>query len=351
MRTCRKVLALIICLSCLPLATVSQASSWGHINQELARPEGWLRLVEESGFPLGDRSPISASTPDAFIQAYGAYPSLDGSTVAVPMAMEFARQHLTLSDADIETFVQFSTTHSAYVRLIEGSGNPASQIRSQNTMMDPDHPIDLLIATEPSDEELALAEAAGVSLHVEPVCYDAFVFITHRANPVESLTTEQLRGIYSGEITNWSEVGGEDLPITAFQREKNSGSQTAMENLVMQGTPFAPEETVLTVVGMGDLVNSIAEYRNDATTIGYTYLYYIETLYKHDDIKVLQIDGASPTPANIRSGSYPFTTNYNAIIRFGEEDGVPGQFLAWMLSDEGQRCIQQAGYIPMRAMP
>ncbi|MCL1965103.1 MAG: substrate-binding domain-containing protein [Firmicutes bacterium] len=329
-------------------SNAGEQSAWEQINQEIARPAGWRQIVIDSAFQIGD----SIHTTDAkgkpvTIRRYGTYPSLDGSTVAVPMAMEFARQHLSLSEADLESFIFFTTTHSAYQKLIYQKPNITPKIPSEKTVMDAEHPVDLIIVTAPSDEELALADEYGMRFVMEPVCLDAFVFITHKDNPVESLTVDQIRKIYSGEITNWTEVGGEDRRIAAYQREKNSGSQTAMENLVMQGAPLADPPKGYASVGMGTLVEVVANYQTSQTSLGYTYKYYIDTLYRNDNIKVLHVEGIEPSPKNLRSGAYPFTTAYYAVIRGGERSEVAGRFLSWMLSSEGQQVIEQAGYIPV----
>lgn len=333
-----------------------RTGSWAQINTELVRPEGWEQIVQSSPFRLGEKTRIGQiHIPEAvdgednglYEMGYGTYPSLDGSTVAVPMAVEFARQHLGMNDLDASGMVQFSTTHYAYASLITKEAN-GGYIASEVASMDHAHPVDLIIVTPPSEEEQALADRYGVELAKKPVCYDAFVFITHKDNPVQSLTLEQVRGIYTGKYTNWAELGGEESDITAYQREQNSGSQTAMEQLVMQGEAMLPPETVKVAAGMGMLVDVVAEYRNEGASIGYTYLYYIQTLYRNEDIKVLQIEGVSPAPAQLRSGAYPLATSYYGVIRGGEEADTGGKFLDWMLSAEGQRCIAQAGYIPLR---
>lgn len=183
---------------------------------------------------------------------------------------------------------------------------------------------------------------------IRPVCYDAFVFITHKDNPVDSLTIDQIQKIYSGEITNWKEVSGDDAKIVPYQREENSGSQTAMEKLVMKGIPMLSPDTVKVEVGMGELVDAVAEYKNSQSSLGYTYQYYIDKLYKNENIKVLLVEGISSKPENLRTGAYPFTTPYYGVIRSGDEQKTGGKFLDWMLSDEGQECIAQAGYVPLK---
>jgi len=329
-----------------------KTGSWGQISETIQRGEDWQQIVSDSEFALGETYVKGQwyigenETEDYYGIGFGTYPNLDGSTVAVPMAAEFARQHLGFSDEDANSMSMFYTTHEAYVHLITKSSNASAMIQSTGTFLDDTHPVDLIIATEPSYEELALAKEKGVTLVTKPVCYDAFVFITHKDNPVDSLTEEQIQKIYAGEITNWSEVGGDDLPIAAYQREENSGSQTAMLNLVMKGVPMMPPPTVRIVMGMGGLIDVVAEYQNDGISIGYTYKYYIDALYKNDNIKVLSVEGLSPSEENLRSGAYLYTTAYYGVIRGGEEKAAGGKFLTWMLSLEGQQCIQQAGYLP-----
>lgn len=326
--------------------------SWEQINQELARPESWKQIVKNSPFQLGEKTEIgSLGGQTLYEMKFGTYPGIDGSTVSVPMVMEFARQHLLLPEEEVKGFSFLSTTHTAYVHLILREPNGSAQLPSQNAAMDEKHPVDLIIATEPSDEELALAAENGVTLVKKPVCFDAFVFITHKDNPVNSLTVEQIQKIYTGEITNWRDVGGSDNAILAYQRSKNSGSQTAMENLVMKGLPLTAAQPNFVTGDMEGLVKRVGDYENGAGSIGYTYKFYIDTLYKSDDIKVLSVNGIAPAPENLRKGTYPFATSYYGVIRGGEEQKAGGLFLDWMLSEEGQECIAQAGYIPIMELP
>lgn len=318
--------------------------SWGQINQPIDRAENWTSFVESSPFVLGGSAPLP-SDPSIRVVDWGGYPSIDGSTVCVPMAMELARQHLGMKEEDLAGFVAFSTTHFAYERLIGGRPNPTITISSQNAMMDPEHPVDLFLGTEPSDDELQLASDAGVALIKVPVCYDAFVFLVNQSNPVENLSLAQIRDVYTGKTVEWGDVGGEEgRIIIPYQRPKNSGSQTAMENLVMQGVALSGAMDNYISDGMGDLVSAIGDYENGADSIGYSYLYYVDVLYQSGEIKVLSVDGVPPTPENLRSGRYPFATCYYAVYRQGDE--IAAAFAEWLQSDAGQRCVEQAGYIP-----
>lgn len=327
-----------------------RTSSYSSINQLIIDEKDWQKFVTETPFKIEQTGGIIADygwlqNPMAY--GKGTYPHIDGSTVCVPLAIEFARQHLGFTGEQAKEFVDFSTTHHAYEQLISGESDGFREIVEFG---DFEYCIDmgitdLFLGTEPSDAELSMASENGAELSKEPICYDAFVFITHKDNPVETLTVQQIKDIYTGKITNWKDVGGKDEKIRAFQREANSGSQTAMENLVMGGADLIDPIEVKVVEGMGMLVDAVAEYQNETASIGYTYRYYIDNLYKNDKIKTIAIEGVSPTDENIRSRTYPFTANYYAVINKNSESETGEQFRQWILSKEGQMCVKQAGYI------
>ncbi len=344
-----KKLSLLAAFLCLALPAFALAEgSWGQINQELDRPADWKQIVSGSAFSLGEKQAIGTADGQALYEIkFGTYPSIDGSTVSVPMVMEFARQHLMLPEEDVKSLSFLSTTHTAYEHLILKQPNGSALLPSLSGAMDESRPVDLIIATEPSDEELALAAQNGVTLVKQAVCCDAFVFITNKDNPVNELTVEQIQKIYTGEITSWSQVGGADQPILAYQRSKNSGSQTAMENLVMKGLPLAAALPNYVTGDMEGLVRQVGDYENGPGAIGYTYKFYIDTLYKNENIRVLAVNGIVPDDENIRTGAYPFSTHYYGVFRAGEEQAPGGLFLAWILTREGQECVAQAGYIPV----
>ncbi len=339
--------ALMLSGSAMATETTAQPAtgSWAQINQSIERPENWQPYVENSPFILGSGVPMEGY-PEYTVLDWGTYPSIDGSTVCVPLGMELARQHLGIGEEDLPGFVTFSTTHNAYMRLFEQKPNPMVSIASQNLILDPETPVSLFLGTEPSDEELDIAAGMGVELVKVPFCYDAFVFLVNGCNPVETLTVQQIRQIYSGSIVLWNDVGGEENRlIWAYQRPSNSGSQTAMENLVMQGMPLAGAKDAYIADGMSELIGVVGDYDNGPNALGYSYLYYVEGMYKSGDVKVLAVDGIAPTEDNLRSGAYPFTTCYYAVYRKGDANAAA--FTDWLVSEAGQKCVRQAGYVPV----
>ncbi len=349
MKRATLILTLMLVILMLPSLAFGEnvaGGSWSQINQSITKTENWQDFVGgPSDFQLGQSTPFEGAE-NLYIMDWGTYPSIDGSTVCVPMAMELARQWLKLAEEDLNGFVNFSTTPYAYDRLTKRMANPMVTILSKNVMMDDTHPIDIVLGTGPNADERAAAEAAHADLVMVPVCYDAFVFLVNSANPVDGLTSDQIRRIYTGAILFWNDVGGEALPIQAYQRPHGSGSQTAMEELVMKGDNLTHAEPVYISDGMADLVMQIGNYSNSRTALGYSYLYYIDALYKSGNLKVLSVDGIAPNPDNLRSGAYPYTVNYYAVYR--RENQNAARFVDWMISDAGQAAIEQAGYIPLR---
>ena len=341
--------------------------AYGNINQFIVKGPDWKQIVKDkTQFVLGeaDSEPYETTSQGENIyirykQSYGTFPAIDGSTVCVPMAAEFVWQFTNLSDilpdkqySETLSFLSFSTTPGAYDKIINGgtTNGVITNWISWGTFKEYhfNKRPDIVLATYPSTDELNMASNAGIELIIKPVCYDSFVFITHRDNPVESLTIEQIQKIYSGKITNWKEVGGANLKIVAYQREPNSGSQTAMEEWVMKGISMKKPPTAELAMGMGMLVEVVAGYENSTMSLGYTYKYYVDRLYKSPDIKILKINGIAPSDENVRNNSYAFIAPYNAVIRSTDVDELGGRFLTWMLSDEGQACIAQAGYVSLR---
>ncbi|MCL2866568.1 MAG: substrate-binding domain-containing protein [Clostridia bacterium] len=318
-----------------------RAGALGQINTDLSKADGWQRIVENSGFSLGEKTEWT----DGFYRLdYGSYPLIDGSTVSLPMVMEFAWQHQVVRDEDVPGFVFLTTTHNAYVNLIMQMGNNAPYVAGEMAMMDPEHPVDLFIGTEPSQEEQEMAAAQNIALTIEPVCLDAFVFIVNKANPVNGLTSEHIRAIYRGDITSWSEVGGANEAIFPFRRNQNSGSETGMQHTVMRGEPMpAAQENYIA----GEMEMLVTRVSDNPYSLGYTYMYYLNNLYLDENIKIISVDGITPDNLSIQTGAYPFTTRYVGVIRSQDSQKPGGLFLNWIISPEGQACVAQAGYIPV----
>lgn len=218
---------------------------------------------------------------------------------------------------------QYNNTSWGFQRLVEGR-------------------TDVFFGALPGEQEVKNAQDRGVEFECTPVGREGFVFLVNANNPVDSLTVEQVRGIYSGKITNWKQVGGADEPIVAYQRNKNSGSQAMMERFMGGKLVNNPPSTVYS--SMGGLVRSVADYDNGQGAIGYSFRYYVTNLVGDYPVKLLAIEGVEPTAENITRGTYPITGDFYAVTRKGDEDPNLARFLEWVCGAQGQELVEKSGY-------
>lgn len=251
---------------------------------------------------------------------------VDASLATQPLMDAF---HEKITDFDLKK--EYTNTHPGYIKLIDGD-------------------TDLIIVTEPSEEELAYAKEKNVELEVIPVVNEGFVFFTNKENPLSHLTLDQIRKIYTGEITNWKEVGGVDHEIIAYQRPTNSGSQTGMLSLVMKDLPIKKPLTEEFIDTMEGIINVVVDnYESGKNAIGYSYYYYAKTMYGSPSLKFFKVDGIEPTYETIQDGSYPLRTAYYIVIKKSEpEKGIVRKVVEFLLSENGQNIAKEAGYVPIK---
>lgn len=255
------------------------------------------------------------------------FPKMDGSTSMVPLGEAIASVLLGENREDVGDLVQFNRTTQSFYNLTYGD-------------------CDILIVGEPNAEVYTYMEEEGFEAEIETIATDALIFVVNADNPVDNLTTEQVRKIYSGEITNWKDVGGNDAPIEAFQRNEGAGSQALMVKLVMQELEFANTQTDYIIGTMGGLMEVIKSYDNSANAIGYSVYYYANDMRMADGLKILSIDGVKPSAETIRSGEYPHRNAYYCVIPADAAEETPNRILRnWLLSKEGQYLVYQEGYV------
>ena len=187
---------------------------------------------------------------------------------------------------------------------------------------------DILFCAAPSAQQLQYAQKKGVELVYVPVGLEAFVFFVNGNNPVDDLTTEQIRGIYAGEYTNWSQLGGPDRVINPVTRLSGSGSQSAMDAF-MGDRQIAPK-SLLAVTG---------------ASIGFSFRYYMDGIVENEGVKMLSLNGVYPSAENIQNGSYPIIARFYAIYRADNENENIPILIDWILSEEGQQIIEESGYV------
>lgn len=208
---------------------------------------------------------------------------------------------------------------------------------------------ELIFTTPLSKTQLQRMQDKGFSHEAEPVAGEGFVFVVNKDNPVNTLTIEQLKDIYSGKITNWSEVGGNDAEIVAYQRNNDSGSQNYMISF-MGDTPLMKPVTDVIPATMTGILDVVASYDNGIDAIGYSVYAFSDGMYENiSEIKYIKVNGVAPSFETLADGTYPLLGYNYAVFSAKEAENSPVRTLVkWIQSDEGQQVIANAGYIPYR---
>lgn len=210
--------------------------------------------------------------------------------------------------------------------------------------------VDIANASRPmKDNEIEDARANGIEPVEHVVAIDALAVILHTNNPVSELTIEQLSDIFTGRITNWSQVGGNDAPIIVVSRETNSGTHVYfLEEVVRRGEKenkdiFAPQ-TLL----MPSSVGITSEIRRNPNAIGYDGLGYVDP--EHEKILAVAVDNDSPfvipSAETAADNSYPLSRNL-FMYTAGEPTGPLADYLSWIISPDGQQIVADLGFVPL----
>jgi len=268
-------------------------------------------------------------------------PILDGATALYPVYAAFANavypKNAVAPPADPEDPWGFSKdsevllcskTTQAYKKLVDGKA-------------------DIIFVAGPSDEQLQYAADKGEEMVFTPIGRECFVFFVNAQNPVNGLTVEQLRGIYSGQIKNWKELGADIGKIRPFQRDEGSGSQSALVRF-MGDTPLMEPETENRVDGMGGIIERTADYRNFSTAIGYSFRFYATEMVQNGEIKLLEINGVAPTKENILNDTYPISDSFYALTLASNDNPNVPVLIDWILSGQGQELIDKTGYVALK---
>ncbi len=189
---------------------------------------------------------------------------------------------------------------------------------------------DIFFSAAPSAAQKAYAAEQGVELVYVPIGLEGFVFFINRQNPVDNLTTQQIRQIYAGEYTNWSQVGGPNRIINPVTRLEGSGSQTVFA--AFMGDTEIGRKSPLAITG---------------GSIGFSFRYYMDGIVENDAVKMLSLNGVYPSAEHIQDRSYPIVAEFYAIYRADNTNENIPVLVDWLLSAEGQRLIEQCGYVPI----
>ena len=309
-----RILAVLLALALLLCGFTPQ-------REEISQPESSESSSVES---RPEQSAPEVSEEITFLREN--FPRIDGSTSLIPLEAGIRAAIFCKSIEQAEKDVAHTTTWGSFKRLLSGDA-------------------DMIFSTPISAEQQKMADEAGIKLEQVPVVKEAFVFAVNAKNPVDALSQQQIKDIYSGKITNWKQVGGSDEPIIAYQRNTDSGSQNYMIDF-MGETPLMDAPTELRLGSMGGLMDVIAPNDGSLGSIGYSVYAYAADMYgTGDNIKFIKVDGAAPTKETIIFGEYPLSSYNYAIFRADEpEEGAVRRLAEWMTSYDGQLAAAKAGY-------
>jgi len=175
-------------------------------------------------------------------------------------------------------------------------------------------------------------------LKIYTIARDGIAIVVHPGVAVDGLTKDQVRDIFSGAITNWSEVGGPDKAIVVVSREEGSGTRGAFEEMVM-GEEAVIVDTAILQPSNGAVKATVSTTEDSIAFLSFGYL--------DTSVKALAIDGVDATVANALNGTYPIVRPLTMLTN-GEPEGVVKAFLDFILSDAGQAIIEEEGYLPVK---
>ena len=274
--------------------------------------------------PFVEKTKIVKLDHEASLKLTENLPRLDGAAAVFPVYSAFV-----------------NATYPNTTKLNDGVFEYNNTVRGYSLLAQKE--TDIFFGGYPSEEQIDFARENNTEFVYTEIAKEAFVFFVHKDNPVENLTQEQVKKIYSGEITNWKEIGGRDEEIVAFQRNEGSGSQSMLIRF-MDGTPImeAPTEQVNDL--MSGIIDQVSDYKNKTNSIGFSFRYYMEGIIKNPNVKILKIDGIEPNIENIREEKYPITGSLYAVTYKDNNNENVQKLLDWILSKEGQEIIEKTGY-------
>ena len=186
--------------------------------------------------------------------------------------------------------------------------------------------------------EVGAAAAKGRTMKPVIVAYDGIAVIVNSGNPVKSLTKKQVEQIFTGDVTDWSAVGGSGGKISIYTRNTSSGTYSEFKELAMKKRDYAGSSQKM--AGNEQIAAEVGKNPNGVGYVGMAYT-------KASGIKVVSIDGATPSVKSVQDHSYPYwrPTFYYTN---GEPSGLAKQFVDFTLSSGGQKIVAQVGFVPIK---
>ena len=242
---------------------------------------------------------------------------IKGSTTVLPIAQAALEAYMK-ANKDVQISLSGAGSGDGIKALIDKTTDIANSSR------------------EIKKEEISLAEKKGVKPVAHVVAYDALIPVVHPKNKIKDLSIDQLSQIYQGKITNWKEVGGEDLKIVIISRDSSSGTFESWDHFIMKKAKVYPRAQMM--ASNGTIVTAVA---NNRYAIGYLGIGYI-----NKSVKPLQVNGVVGSAETVLSNKYPLARNLYMYTN-GEPTGEVAKFIAFVKSVQGQTIVKKVGFVPL----
>jgi phosphate transport system substrate-binding protein len=244
--------------------------------------------------------------------------TITGSTTVLPIAQRAAESFMDIHE-DISVSVRGGGSGVGIAALIDGRADIADASRPIKT------------------KEIKLAREKGLDPYANVVARDGLAVVVHPDVPVDSVSIEDLKKIFTGEIENWKDLGGPGKAIVAISRDYSSGTFEVFKELVLQGAKVSDGALML------------ASNKAVATTVSTTpySIGYIGLGYLSDNVKALKVDGVEATEETVKKGEYKLARPLFMYTN-GEPKGIVKTFMDFVFSAQGQAIARQVGYVPVK---
>ncbi|WP_321415608.1 phosphate ABC transporter substrate-binding protein [uncultured Desulfobacter sp.] len=254
---------------------------------------------------------LSASELDAFKGEKGVL-RIAGGTAHIPVMKEAAKRIMTMN-SDIQITIAGGGSGAGIKQVGEG-----------------------LVDIGNSGRKATDEEVSKYNLSMYKWAIDGVGTVVHPSNPVNVLSSEQLKGIYAGKIVNWKEVGGEDRPINIYTRDKSSGTRAVFWKKALGKGDISGKANF--VASNGAMKAAVT---NDPYAIGY-----VSVGYMDETVAPIALDGVIPTLKTVQSGEYKVARGLYSNTK-GEYTGLAKKLITYLLSPEGQKIVSEMGFIPV----
>ncbi|MDY6787053.1 MAG: PstS family phosphate ABC transporter substrate-binding protein [candidate division WOR-3 bacterium] len=243
--------------------------------------------------------------------------TITGSTTVFPIAQKAAEVFMN-ANPEINISLRGGGSGVGIAALINGQADIANASRPMKT------------------KEMKLARENGINVVENVVARDGLAIAVNPSNNIDKITMEQMKGIYTGEINNWSELGGESMPIVVISRDYSSGTFEVFKKLVLEGAKVS--DNALLLASNKAVQTTVADTPG---AIGYIGIGYLD-----ETVKALKLNGVFPSIETVNNETYKLARPLFMYTN-GQPSGDLGQFMEFIFSQQGQTIVEEVGYIPL----